>query len=72
MHFTAKSKPVLNLIERFAENDRSKKVDKIYAIWRANENRGYMVLIAAYLVLTCGFGYLGYLENIEQRVRGFE
>ena len=31
-----------------------------------------MVLIAAYLVLTCGFGYLGYLENIEQRVRGHD
>ena len=38
--------------------------------WRANENRVYIVLIVAYLVLTSGFGYLGYLENIERRIRG--
>ena len=37
--------------------------------WRANENRVYIVLIVAYLVLS-GFGYLGYLENIERRIRG--
>ena len=38
--------------------------------WRANGNRVYIVLIVAYLVLTSGFGYLGYLENIERRIRG--
>ena len=37
-----------------------------------NENRVYIVLIVAYLVLTSGFGYLGYLENIDRRIRGHD